>query len=42
MGLAELLLLRRESISVRDDHLDRMLEAAVAGIELEASAGALP
>jgi cobalt-zinc-cadmium efflux system outer membrane protein len=41
IGLAELLLVRREILETRNQHIDRLLEAAVAGIELEASAGAL-
>jgi len=42
VGLAELLLIRREVLDTRTIYLDRLLEAAIAGIELEAAAGALP
>jgi outer membrane protein, heavy metal efflux system len=42
IGLVELLLLRREILEVRVLHLDRQLEAALSGVELEASAGVLP
>ena len=41
LGLIELLLVRRESLEAREEYLERLLDAAVAGIELEASAGAL-
>jgi cobalt-zinc-cadmium efflux system outer membrane protein len=42
MSLAEFLLLRRETLETRVAYLDRLLEAALAGIELEARAGVLP
>ncbi len=42
MSLAEFLLLRREALDTRIAYLDRLLEAALAGIELEARAGVLP
>jgi cobalt-zinc-cadmium efflux system outer membrane protein len=42
MSLAEFLLLRRETLETRSAYLDRLLEAALAGIELEARAGVLP
>jgi cobalt-zinc-cadmium efflux system outer membrane protein len=41
MGLAELLLVRRETLDTRREHLERLLEAAIATVELEASAGLL-
>lgn len=41
IGLAELLLIRRESYELRGVYTDRLLEAAVAGIELESRAGVL-
>ncbi|MFP5286107.1 MAG: TolC family protein, partial [Thermoanaerobaculia bacterium] len=42
IDLGELLLIRREILETRLSHLDRLLEAALARLELEASAGALP
>jgi outer membrane protein, heavy metal efflux system len=42
MSLAEFLLLRRETLETRSAYLDRLLEAALAGVELEARAGVLP
>lgn len=42
LGLPELLTVRREIAGTRREHLDRQLEAALAGIELEAAAGVLP
>jgi len=41
IGLVELLLIRRDALEIRLLHLDRTLEAVVAGIRLEASAGVL-
>jgi cobalt-zinc-cadmium efflux system outer membrane protein len=41
LGLAELLLIRREILETKSEHLSRLLEAAVAGVELAASAGVL-
>jgi cobalt-zinc-cadmium efflux system outer membrane protein len=41
IGLAELLLIRRESFETRFSYTDRLLDAAIAGIQLEASAGVL-
>lgn len=41
LGLAELLLIRREILDTRFQHLDTLLEAALARIELHASAGVL-
>ena len=41
MPLAELLLVRRETLDTRREYLDRLLDAAVASLELQASAGAL-
>jgi cobalt-zinc-cadmium efflux system outer membrane protein len=41
LSLAELLLIRREILETKSEHLSRLLEAAVAGVELEASAGVL-
>ncbi|MBI4510849.1 MAG: TolC family protein [Deltaproteobacteria bacterium] len=41
LGLADFLVVRREVLGTRVDYLDRLLEAATAGIELEASAGVL-
>lgn len=41
IGLAELLLIRRESFETRVTYTERLLDAAIAGIELEARAGVL-
>ena len=41
IGLAELLLIRRDAFELRSVYTDRLLEAAVAGIELESQAGVL-
>jgi len=41
IGLYELLLIRRESFETRVLYTERLLEAAIAGIELEARAGVL-
>ena len=41
LSLAELLLIRREILETKSEHLSRLLEAAVAGVEFEASAGVL-
>jgi cobalt-zinc-cadmium efflux system outer membrane protein len=41
IGLPELLLIRREILDTRSQYLDALLEAAVARIELDASAGVL-
>lgn len=41
IGLAELLLVRRDAFELRTVYTDRLLEAAVAGIELESRAGVL-
>ncbi|HWR35414.1 MAG TPA: TolC family protein [Clostridia bacterium] len=41
IGLAELLLIRREALETRIAYAERLFEAAVAGIELEARAGVL-
>jgi cobalt-zinc-cadmium efflux system outer membrane protein len=41
MPLAELLLVRRETLDTRREYLERLLETAVAAIDVEASAGAL-
>lgn len=41
IGLAELLWIRRESFDTRVIYNERLLEAAIAGIELEARAGVL-
>jgi cobalt-zinc-cadmium efflux system outer membrane protein len=41
LSLAEWLLIRREILETKGEHLTRLLEAAVAGVELEASAGVL-
>ena len=41
IGLAELLLIRREGFELRSAYAERLLEAAVAGIELQARAGVL-
>jgi cobalt-zinc-cadmium efflux system outer membrane protein len=41
IGLLEVLLVRRELLEIRALYLDRLLEAAAAGVELEASAGVL-
>jgi len=39
MPLAELLLVRRETLDTRREYLERLLEAAVATVDVEASAG---
>jgi cobalt-zinc-cadmium efflux system outer membrane protein len=41
LGLVDWLVLRREAIATRLDHVDRQLEAAEAATELEAAAGLL-
>lgn len=41
IGLAELLLVRRESFELRNLYTDRRLQAAIAGIELQFRAGVL-
>jgi cobalt-zinc-cadmium efflux system outer membrane protein len=41
LGLPELLLIRREILETRAQHLDALLEAALARIDLDASAGIL-
>jgi cobalt-zinc-cadmium efflux system outer membrane protein len=41
MELAELLLLRREILETRREYLERLLEAGLAAIDVEASAGGL-
>lgn len=41
IGLGELLLIRREILETRGAYLERLLDAAIAGVDLEASAGAL-
>jgi cobalt-zinc-cadmium efflux system outer membrane protein len=41
LALAELLVIRSETLETRRDHLARLLEAAVAAVELESSAGVL-
>jgi len=41
IGLVDLLLIRREALEIRLSHLDRALDAVVAGVRLEASAGVL-
>jgi len=39
--LSELLLVRREALELRREHLDRLLEAAIAGVDLQWLAGVL-
>jgi outer membrane protein, heavy metal efflux system len=41
LGLPDLLLIRRETLDTRFHHLDALLEAALARIDLDASAGVL-
>ena len=41
VGVAELLIIRRELLETRTAHLDALLEAALARIDLDASAGLL-
>jgi cobalt-zinc-cadmium efflux system outer membrane protein len=41
MALGELLLVRRETVETRREYLERLLEAAVAAVDVEASAGVL-
>ncbi|MBI2569027.1 MAG: TolC family protein [Candidatus Schekmanbacteria bacterium] len=42
LGLAELLLVRRETLELRQEYLDHLLAAAAAAVELRVHAGALP
>jgi len=42
ISLIELLLVRRQMLEIRSDHLSRLLDAAIASADLEASAGVLP
>jgi cobalt-zinc-cadmium efflux system outer membrane protein len=41
IGLRDLLLIRRELLDIRFEHLDALLEAALARVELDAAAGVL-
>jgi cobalt-zinc-cadmium efflux system outer membrane protein len=41
LGLADLLLVRREVLETQIDFLGRQFDAAIAGIELETATGAL-
>jgi cobalt-zinc-cadmium efflux system outer membrane protein len=41
IGLLDLLLLRREAVDIRQVHLDHLLDAAIAGVELAAATGGL-
>ena len=41
LGLPELLLIRREFLDTRSQYLDALLEAALARVDLDASAGIL-
>jgi cobalt-zinc-cadmium efflux system outer membrane protein len=41
LGLPELLLIRREILETRSQYLDALLEAALARMDLDASAGVL-
>ncbi len=41
MALAELLVIRGQALGTRREHLQRLLEAALAAVEVEASAGVL-
>ena len=41
-SVGELLLLRRETVEVRRRYLDRVLDASIAAVELEAAAGLVP
>ncbi len=42
ISLIELLLVRRQMLEIRSDYLSRLLEAAIASADLEASAGVSP
>lgn len=42
INLATLLLVRREALDTRREHLERQLEAALAGVDLTVAVGALP
>lgn len=42
LGLPELLIIRRELLETRAEYLEALLEAALARVELDASAGRLP
>jgi cobalt-zinc-cadmium efflux system outer membrane protein len=41
IGLAELLLIRRETLETRLAYVDRLLDAAIAGVEVEFRSGVL-
>jgi len=41
LALGELLVIRRETLDTRREYLDRLLEAAVAAVEVESAAGAI-
>jgi outer membrane protein TolC len=40
-GLTDLLVVRREIVAIREEALERLLEAALAGLQLEAAVGEL-
>lgn len=42
ISMVELLLVRREMLEIRGDHLSRLLDAAIAAVDLAASAGVAP
>jgi len=42
ISLIELLLVRRQMLEIRSDYLSRLLDAAIASADLEASAGVSP
>lgn len=42
IGLAEYLAARRELLAAREEYLDRLVDVAIAGVELELAAGARP
>ena len=41
IGLAELLLIRRETLEIRLAYVDRLVDAAIAGVEVEFRSGVL-
>ncbi len=42
ISVVELLLVRRQTLEIRNEHLSRLLDAAIASADLEASAGVSP
>ena len=42
ISVVELLLVRRQMLEIRNEYLSRLLDAAIASADLEASAGVSP